>query len=43
MAVSGTPETVEYHESLRKDIPSCKDSLRDKTVHFFFKELNTYS
>jgi hypothetical protein len=41
--LSGTPETLEYHEALGKDIHFCKDSLRDKTVHFSFMELNTYS
>jgi hypothetical protein len=31
--LSGTPETMEYHEAFKKDINFCKDSLRDKTVH----------
>jgi hypothetical protein len=41
--LSGTPETLVYHEALRKDIHFYKDSLRDETVHLFFMELNTYS
>jgi hypothetical protein len=32
---------MEYCEALRKDIPFCKDSLRDKTVHLSFMELDT--
>jgi hypothetical protein len=39
--VSGTPQTVEKHETLRKDIHFCKGSLRDNTEHFSFMELKT--
>jgi hypothetical protein len=41
--LSGTPENVENHEALRKDIDFCNDSVRDKTVHLSFMEQNTYS
>jgi hypothetical protein len=41
--LSGTPESVEYHEALGKDIHFSKDSLGDKTLQLSFMELNTYS
>jgi hypothetical protein len=41
--LSGTSETLQYHEALRKDIHFCKDSLRDKTVNLSFMEVNIYN
>jgi hypothetical protein len=38
--VSGTPETMAYHETLRKEC-FCKGSMRDNTVHLSFMELKT--
>jgi hypothetical protein len=36
-----TPETKEYHLTLRRDIHFCKGSMRAKTVHLSIMELNT--
>jgi hypothetical protein len=41
--VSGTPETMEQRETLRKDIHFCKGSLRVNTVHLSFMELKIKS
>jgi hypothetical protein len=43
LQISGTPETAEHHKALRKDIHFSKKSLRDKTAHLSYMELNTYS